>query len=205
MADTKRGIPIVISAPAGTGKGTVIKALMDRSDEYCYSVSATTRVPRPGETDGVHYHFMSRTDFEERIKNGTMLEYTEYCGNYYGTPLDYAEHKLSQGKNVIFEIEVNGAMNIKKALPEAVLIMIVPPSFKVLESRLRGRGTNTEDDILNRLSEAKKELGYINEYHYAVPNMDGMSDRAAQDIIDILKSERYKTTRGSALPEGFYQ
>ncbi len=200
----KRGIPIVISAPAGTGKGTVISSIMEKSDSFAYSVSATTREPRVGEVDGVNYHFMTREDFERRISDKTMLEYNEYCGNYYGTPGDYAEKLLSAGKNVIFEIEVVGAMNIKAALPDAVLIMIVPPSFKVLEERLRGRGTNTEGDIANRLRRAKEELALIDKYDYAVPNLQGKSAEAAEHIIDIVKSEAYKTARNREMLSDFY-
>ena len=138
-----KGILLVVSGPAGSGKGTVNAHLLKR-DDFKYSVSATTRAARPGEVNGVNYHFITKEDFLGRIERGEMLEYTEYCGNYYGTPLKEAEDVLHSGKNLILEIEVEGARNVKTRYPEAVLIMLLPPSFKVQEQRLRGRGTETE-------------------------------------------------------------
>ena len=146
-----KGLMIVVSGPAGSGKGTVNARLLE-SDEYVYSVSATTRAPRPGEINGVNYHFISREEFEGRIARGEMLEHTEYCNNYYGTPLKEALEVLESGRNLILEIEVEGAMNVKRLYPVAVLIMLLPPSFAVQEARLRGRGTETEAVILQRLA-----------------------------------------------------
>ena len=164
-----KGLMIVISGPAGSGKGTVNGHLLKR-DDFVYSVSATTRAPRPNETDGVNYHFISREEFISRIDSGDMLEYTEYCGNFYGTPLKEAIEVLESGKNLILEIEVEGAHNVKAKYPEAILIMLLPPSFAVQEQRLRGRGTEAEDKILARLMRTREELDVVNDYDYLVYN-----------------------------------
>lgn len=152
----KKGILLVVSGPAGSGKGTVNKHLFDTGD-FVYSVSATTRAPRPGEINGVNYHFITKQDFLGRLDRGDMLEYTEYCGNYYGTPKKEAEDVLASGKNLILEIEVEGAENVKKKYPDAVLVLLLPPTYAVQEQRLRGRGTETEEKITERLARAREE------------------------------------------------
>ena len=190
----KKGLMIVISGPAGSGKGTVNAKLL-QSDEYVYSVSATTRAPRPGEVDGVNYYYITKEDFEGRIAAGQMLEYTCYCGNYYGTPLKEAMAVLDSGKNLILEIEVEGALNVKRLYPEAVLIMLLPPSFAIQEARLRGRGTETEDKILARLSRTREELPEIVHYDYVVYNHDNGVDRCADDIRAIVRAEQCSTKR----------
>lgn len=185
----KKGLMIVISGPAGSGKGTVNAHLLATGD-FVYSVSATTRAPRPGETDGVNYHFISREDFLSRIDSGAMLEYTEYCGNFYGTPLKEAEEVLASGKNLILEIEVEGAQNVKKAYPDAVLIMLLPPSFAVQEARLRGRGTETEEKIRLRLERTREEIAQAFVYDYVVYNHDGKDTEAAEEICAIVCAEQ---------------
>ena len=190
----KKGLMIVISGPAGSGKGTVNAKLL-QSDEYVYSVSATTRAPRPGEVDGINYYFITKEDFEERIAKGQMLEYTSYCGNYYGTPLKEALDVLDSGKNLILEIEVEGALNVKRLYPEAVLIMLLPPSFAIQESRLRGRGTETEEKILARLARTREELPELVHYDYVVYNRDGGIDNCADDIRAIVRAEQCATLR----------
>ena len=190
----KKGLMIVISGPAGSGKGTVNAQLL-QSDEYVYSVSATTRAPRPGEVDGKNYYFITKEDFEGRIADGQMLEYTCYCGNYYGTPLKEALAVLDSGKNLVLEIEVEGALNVKRLYPEAVLIMLLPPSFAVQEARLRGRGTETEDKICARLSRTREELPALSHYDYVVYNQDGGVDRCAEDIRAIVRAEQCATLR----------
>ena len=189
-----KGLMIVVSGPAGSGKGTVLSHLM-KDGNYRYSVSATTRSPRPGEVDGVNYHFLTRDAFIERIAKDEMLEYTEYCGNYYGTPKREAEEVLASGCNLILEIEVEGALNVKRLYPEAVLIMLLPPSFATQEARLRGRGTETEDKILARLARTREELPTLSHYDYIVYNNDGGIERCADDIRAIVRAEQCAVAR----------
>ena len=189
MADTiQSGLLVVLSGPAGSGKGTVLSRLLE-DERYAYSVSATTRAPRPGEQDGVNYHFLSREEFEKRIADGAMLEYTEYCGNYYGTPRKETEEVLASGKNLVLEIEVMGAANVKRHYPEAIAIMLLPPSYAEQEKRLRGRGTETEEKILARLERTKEELGCLDDYDYIVYNKPGGVEACADDIRAILRAE----------------
>ncbi|MBQ8208418.1 MAG: guanylate kinase [Clostridia bacterium] len=200
-----KGLLLVISGPAGSGKGTVIKSLMEKSDAFAYSVSATTRAPRPGEVNGVNYHYITREDFEDRIKNGGMLEHTSYCGNYYGTPKKEAEEVLESGRNLILEIEVEGAENVKKLYPEAVLIMLLPPSFAVQEARLRGRGTEPEEKILERLSRTKEEIPRVVNYDYIVYNYDGGAEYTAEDIISIVRAEKLRQSRNDQAAKKYFE
>ena len=190
----KEGLLIVVSGPAGSGKGTVNHLLL-QSPDYAFSVSATTRAPRPGEVDGVNYHYITREAFEARIAAGEMLEYTQYCGNYYGTPLKEAQEVLQSGKNLILEIEVEGAANVKRICPDAVLIMLLPPSHAEQERRLRGRGTEPEDKILARLAQAREEIKQLGIYDYIVYNQDGAAEECAQDISSIIRAERLSRRR----------
>jgi guanylate kinase len=194
MTDMQQGLMVVISGPAGSGKGTVNAHLLATGD-FVYSVSATTRQPRPGEVNGVNYHYMTREQFEARIAAGDMLEYTEYCGSYYGTPRKEAEAVLKSGKNLLLEIEVDGAMQIKRKFPNAVLIMLLPPSYAIQEARLRGRGTETEEKICARLEQARTELQHLPDYDYVVYNYDGGAENCAHDIEAILRAERFSTAR----------
>lgn len=198
----KKGLLIVISGPAGSGKGTVNAHLLDTGD-FVYSVSATTRAPRPGERDGINYHFITKEDFVGRIQSGDMLEYTEYCGNYYGTPKKEAETVLASGKNLILEIEVEGAENIKKKYPDAVLILLLPPSYSVQEQRLRGRGTETEDKISERLARAREEILHAASYDYVVYNRDGRDMEAAEDIMAIVNAENHAISRNPTVAEDY--
>ncbi len=193
----EKGLLIVISGPAGSGKGTVNAHLLKTGD-FVYSVSATTRAPRPGEVDGVNYHFITREEFLSRIDAGRMLEYTEYCGNFYGTPLKEAEEVLASGKHLILEIEVEGAANVKRLYPEAVLILLLPPSFAVQEQRLRGRGTETEEKIQNRLERTREEIAIADFYDYVVLNQDGRDTDAAEDIRAIVRAEAHALRRDRA-------
>lgn len=185
----EKGLLIVVSGPAGSGKGTVNAKLL-QSPEYAFSVSATTRAPRPGEVNGKNYWYISREEFEERIARGEMLEHTEYCGNYYGTPKKEAEEVLATGKNLILEIDVKGAMNVKRLYPEAVLIMLLPPSFAVQEARLRGRKTETEEKIRARLDKTREELEQLGNYDYLVINRENGAEECAEDIRAIVRAEK---------------
>lgn len=185
----EKGLLIVVSGPAGSGKGTVNAKLL-QSPEYAFSVSATTRAPRPGEVNGKNYWYISREEFEERIARGEMLEHTEYCGNYYGTPKKEAEEVLATGKNLILEIDVKGAMNVKRLYPEAVLIMLLPPSFAVQEARLRGRKTETEEKIRARLDKTREELEQLGKYDYLVINRENGAEECAEDIRAIVRAEK---------------
>ena len=189
-----KGLLVVVSGPAGSGKSTV-NGEITKKEGFAFSVSATTRAPRPGEVDGVNYYYISEEEFERRIAAGEMLEYTRYCGNYYGTPLREAEQVLASGKNLILEIEVEGAMTVKEKYPDAVLIMLLPPSHTIQEQRLRGRGTEAENKVLERLARTREEAGYIHRYDYIVYNHDNKIDDAISDIVSIVRAEQLKATR----------
>ena len=204
----KQGLLIVISGPAGSGKGTVLQHIFAdaaQKDNFAYSVSATTRAPRPGEADGVNYHYLTREEFEARIARGELLEYTEYCGNYYGTLKAQSLSVLESGKNLILEIEVEGAMNVKRQYPDAVAIMLLPPSFSAQESRLRGRGTETEEKILARLSQTKNELALINNYDYVVYSRDGKIGAVAEDVYAIVRAEACRVMRGGDIAKKYFE
>ncbi|MBQ9129235.1 MAG: guanylate kinase, partial [Clostridia bacterium] len=153
----------------------------------------------------VHYYFIDKPAFEERIGQGAMLEYAEYCGNYYGTPDDYVQKQLEEGKNVILEIEVQGALKIKERFPDTLLVMVTPPCFSILEARLRGRGTNTEEDIKNRLAHSRWELSNLERYDYAVINEDGRAGDAADEIAAIVASEKKRTCRNKDFAKIFFE
>lgn len=198
-----KGILLIVSGAAGTGKGTVNGILLSDYPDFAFSVSATTRAPRPGEINGKQYHFISREEFEEQIKNDGVIEYTEYCGNYYGT-LKSELKKLDEGKNLILEIEVEGAMNIKRLYPDSVAVFILPPDYDTLKNRLVNRGTNTPEDIDNRMRRALEEFILVNQYDYAVVNHDGKADEAAQAIYEIVKGEQHKVSRNLCAVERLF-
>lgn len=185
-----KGILMVVSGPSGCGKGTVLAEIL-KSDKIFYSVSATTRSPRPGETDGVNYYFLTKEKFEEMIAGNEMLEYASFCGNYYGTPRKPVEDMLEKGCHVILEIEVQGAMKIKEKCPDAVFIFILPPSLKELRRRLEKRGTESEEIIEKRLGEAAGEISQAYKYDYAVVN--GELSEAVNDLRSIIRAEELKT------------
>ena len=199
----QKGILIVVSGPSGSGKGTVLSKAFELDDSLYFSVSATTRPPREGETDGVNYHFVSREIFEQYIEKGAVVEHTYYSENYYGTLVSETAGKCEEGRDVILEIEVDGAMQIKKKFPDSVLVMMVPPDYKTLESRLRLRGTNTEDDIRRRLDRALEELKFYDKYDYLIVNRDGEIDSAAKKLISIISSEHSRVSREPEFPEQF--
>ena len=192
-----KGLLFVVSAPAGCGKDTILEQLFKKTDTVGYSVSATTRAPREGEVDGVHYHFRTRDEFERMIKGGEVLEYTEYCGNYYGTPRKGVEDLLAEGKDVILKIEVEGAMNIKRIFPECCLVFILPPSLAELERRLRKRGTETEDKIILRTKQAKSELEFAKNYDFYIVN--GELEKAVDDLLAVIRAEKLRAARNAEL------
>lgn len=189
----RRGVLTVVSGPSGVGKGTVIKRLFEIEDNLYFSVSATTRKPRPGEIDGVHYSFKTREEFEHDIETGEMLEYAVFNGNYYGTPKSAIEKCLSEGKDVVLDIEIQGAKNVKKILPESALIYLLPPDIEELKRRLIGRNTEDEETIAGRLHTARIELNEAPEiYNYFIVN--DLVDNAAIKIKDIIEGERCSKT-----------
>lgn len=192
-----KGSLFVVSAPAGCGKDTILIEMFKRCDTAGYAVSATTRAPREGEVNGVHYHFLTRGEFERKIAEKEVLEYTEYCGNYYGTLKKSVDDLLKAGKDAILKIEVEGAMNIKKMFPEARLVFILPPSWEILEKRLRDRGTETEDKIAERTRQARREVEYARNYDYLIVNDDLNS--AVNDLLTILKAEKLRRANNDEL------
>lgn len=195
---TKKGMLIVLSGPSGVGKGTVRKALFEEPDiDFEYSTSMTTRKPRNGEKNGVDYWFVSKEEFEENIKNGEMLEYAKYVDNYYGTPLKYVNQTLESGKDVFLEIEVNGAMQIRANVPDAIFVFLTPPDLVELKHRLVGRGTDDIEVINKRIKTAASEIKMMRNYDYAVLN--DRVELAVDRIKTIINSERLKVNR--VMPE----
>ena len=189
MEQKKKGTLFVFSGPSGVGKGTLNgKLFAEFGDQMAFSVSATTRAPREGEIDGTHYFFISKQEFENRIANNDFLEYAQFAGNCYGTPKSYVMSLLEAGKNVLLEIEVQGAMQVMERMPQCVSIFVLPPSFEELERRLRGRGTETEDKIVKRLDTARGELAYADKYRYQVVN-GGDLEAAYQQLRSIYLKE----------------
>lgn len=189
----EKGLLIVLSGPAGVGKGTVCAALRKQNTNIEYSVSATTRKPRPGEVDGVNYFFKTREEFEQMIKEDKLLEWAEYVGNYYGTPLDYVQKTLNEGKDIILEIEVQGALKVKERLPEGVFIFLMPPSLAELRNRIEGRGTESSEVIDRRMNVAREEIEMMKKYDYVVENDE--VELAVERIKAIVLAEHCKRER----------
>ncbi len=191
---TKRGLLIVLSGPSGVGKGTVRAAIFSKGEQkFVYSISATTRLPRTGETDGVDYFFKTREEFEQMIQNKQLLEYAEYVGNYYGTPLEYVENTLAKGKDVFLEIDVQGAIQVRELMPDGVFIFLTPPDLNELESRIVNRGTDSDEVIAKRMKTAREELELMKYYDYSVVN--DTVDNAVQKIEAIIQTEHLRIVR----------
>ena len=191
---TKRGLLIVLSGPSGVGKGTVRAAIFSKGEQkFVYSISATTRQPRTGETDGVDYFFKTREEFEQMIQNKQLLEYAEYVGNYYGTPLEYVENTLAKGRDVFLEIDVQGAIQVRELMPEGVFIFLTPPDLNELESRIVNRGTDSDEVIAKRMKTAREELELMKYYDYSVVN--DTVDNAVQKIEAIIQTEHLRIVR----------
>ena len=199
MNKSKRGLLIALSGPSGSGKGTIVKSLLSQRDDTVLSVSMTTRAPRPGEINGVHYHFCTREEFEEMIERDGFLEYAEYNGNYYGTPEAPIRHLLSEGKNVILEIEVQGAEKVMDHRSDLVSIFITIPSVEELERRLRGRGTETDEVVRGRMETARYELTRAFRYQYVVLNDEVELATARINTIIDAESMRYSRMENTIL------
>ena len=193
-----KGLLLVVSAPSGCGKGTILGEIL-KDDSFYYSISATTRAPREGEQDGVYYHFITKEEFEQRIAQGGMLEYAQYCGNYYGTPKKEVEQMRDAGRDVILEIEVEGAMKVRALCPDAVFLFIAPPSVEELRRRLNKRGTEAAEVIEERVSQAARELSYANRYDYIIVN--GELEKAIQDFRTVVRAEKLRTKNGNKIDE----
>ena len=187
---SKKGLLVVYSGFSGVGKGTIMKEMLKREESFRLSVSATTREPRPGEVDGREYYFLTKEKFLEMIEKDEFLEYAQYADNYYGTPKKAVENMLNEGYNVFLEIEVQGGLQIMEKCPDCLSIFIVPPSLEVLEQRLRGRGTETEEVIEKRMKTALVEQGYTSQYDFVVEN--DIVEKTVDDIINIVKTEKEK-------------
>lgn len=196
---SRKGILMVLSGFSGAGKGTLVKGLLGKYDNYALSVSATTRKPRPGEEDGREYFFRSVEEFERMIEENAFIEYAKYVDNYYGTPKEYVQQKLNAGKDVILEIEIQGALKVKKEFPDTLLLFVMPPSAEQLRERLVGRGTESEAVIASRLATAVKEAEGIEAYDYLVINDD--LDTCILQLHEIIQSEHYRVDRNQEMIE----
>ena len=184
----------MVSGFSGSGKGTIMKELMKKyADSYALSISATTRNPRPGETDGVEYFFRTKEQFEQMIKDDALIEYAQFVGNYYGTPKAYVEEQLETGKDVILEIEIQGALKVKEKFPDTLLLFVTPPSAGELERRLRGRGTETDEVIKSRLKRAVEEAEFMDRYDYILVNDD--LETCVQEMHELIQAQRHKTSQ----------
>ena len=193
----EKGLLIVISGASGTGKGTVCKKILADMPEIFFSISATTRQPRPGETDGVEYFFISHEEFKNWIAEDKFLEYAEVYGNFYGTPIHKIEERLNQGKNVLLEIDTQGALNVMKKCPEGIFIFLLPPSLEELKNRIQNRGTETPESLERRFNSAKAEISLCEKYQYAVVN-DSV-DEAVKKIKSIISAESCRVSRNKKL------
>nr|WP_300824787.1 guanylate kinase [uncultured Schaedlerella sp.] len=199
-----KGILIVVSGFSGAGKGTLMKELLkNHPGQYTLSISATTRQPRDGEEDGREYFFTTTEEFEKMIAQDQLIEYARYVNNYYGTPRAYVEQKLEEGKDVILEIEIQGAMKVKEAFPETVLLFVTPPTAGELKHRLTGRGTETEEVIDSRLRRAVEEADGMDQYDYLIINDD--LERCAKELHDIIQGEHRKNFRNTEFMEKIKQ
>lgn len=188
-----KGLLIVISGPSGAGKGTICKELLKNNPNINLSVSATTRAPRQGEEHGINYFFKEKSEFLEMMDNNQFLEYAEVYGNYYGTPKDFAMEKIEKGEDILLEIDIQGALQVKKNYPDGVFIFILPPSLEELKKRIIGRGSETEESLYRRYGAAKAEIEYAFKYHYGVVNDE--VEEATAKVEAILKAERCKISR----------
>jgi guanylate kinase len=196
-AYSNQGIVLVVSGPSGTGKGTILSKFREENKDVMFSISATTREPRASELDGVHYFFKTKDQFEHMIGNGQLLEWVNYCGNYYGTPCDYVNDNISKGKDIILELEVDGAMSIKKNLPESVLVFVMPPSYDELKMRISNRGSETRESIDKRMHSALNEISRAKYYDYVIVN--DQLNQAIENLNAVLIAEKIRVKRKKSL------
>ena len=196
----RKGLLIVVSGFAGSGKGTLMKRLTGDYDNYSLSVSMTTRKPRPGEVDGREYFFVTKEEFERKIEDGGLIEYAAYVENYYGTPREYVEEQIAEGKDVVLEIETQGALKVKERFPDSILIFVLPPSVEELYKRLKNRGTETEDVIRKRMSRAAKEADTIEKYDYIVIN--DKVDECVKKLHGFIEAAHYTPDRNEEFIRG---
>lgn len=194
-----KGILVVVSGFSGSGKGTVMKRLMEKYDNYALSVSVTTRNPRPGEKDGEAYFFRTKEEFEQLIREDGLIEYAQYVENYYGTPRKYVEEQLAAGKDVILEIEIQGALKVKEAFPETLLLFVTPPTAEELRSRLTGRGTESAEVIEGRMKRAAEEAEFMDRYDYLIIN--DVLDECVEEMHQIIQGEHRRGFRNTAFME----
>ena len=199
----RKGLLILISGPSGTGKGTVCDLLRKNHPEISYSISATTRQPRPGEQDGVNYYFYDKEKFQQMIDAGELLEWAEVYGNYYGTPKQKVLDRLNAGEDILLEIDTQGALNVMKAMPEGLFIFLLPPSLEELANRLKGRGTETEESLQRRLGAAVDEIKIAHNYRYVVVN--DKVEAAEKAIAGIIEAEHHRTDLNEELLAGLQQ
>lgn len=185
-----KGVLVVLSGLSGAGKGTICKRLLEKYPGYVLSVSATSRKPREGEVHGREYFFITREEFEDRIEQGKLLEYAQYVDNYYGTPKDWVEEQLAEGNDILLEIELQGAFQVRKKIPEAVLVFVLPPDMEELKRRLMNRGTETMEQIEKRIQRAKEELEYVPDYDFVIVNED--VEKSVDMLHNIVRSEKIK-------------
>ncbi|MBR3360936.1 MAG: guanylate kinase [Lachnospiraceae bacterium] len=185
-----KGVLVVVSGLSGAGKGTICKRLLEKYPDYVLSVSVTSRKPREGEEHGREYFFITKEEFEDRINQGKLLEFAQYVGNYYGTPKDWVEEQLNAGKDIVLEIELQGAFQVRKKIPEAVLIFVLPPDMEELKRRLVNRGTETMEEIDRRIQRALEEMEFVPEYDYVIINED--VEKSVDMLHNIVRSEKNK-------------
>lgn len=190
---SKKGVLLVISGPSGAGKGTICKALLEKHKEIYLSVSATTREPRNGEVEGVNYFFLKKEDFLQKVEEGDFLEHAEVYGNYYGTPKSSVQKMIDEGRDVILEIDIQGALKVKENCEEGIFIFILPPSMEELKQRIIKRGSETPESLMRRFKSAYKEINYISKYNYAVVNDE--VDTAVLKIEAIITAEKCRVDR----------